>query len=127
MSPSAVVEQQAKLGVSAEESKAQRLKRQQARFRDRGGVFVPSTSNPLVDILLARTVSGDSPSKPRPKNVAGRRSSTSRPRQSSPTRKARADAATEESQAVAGSSKSKPASRKRKAKVVEAESKIFYA
>ncbi|KAF8438433.1 hypothetical protein L210DRAFT_980508 [Boletus edulis BED1] len=121
MSPSAVVEQQAKLGVSAEESKAQRLKRQQARFRDRGGVFVPSTSNPLVDILLARTVSGDSPSKPRPKDIAGRRSSTSRPRQSSPTRKARADAATEKSQAVAGSSKSKPASRKRKAKVVEAE------
>ncbi|KAF8549009.1 hypothetical protein OG21DRAFT_1488894 [Imleria badia] len=30
-----VVEQQAKLGVSAEESKAERLKRQQARFRDR--------------------------------------------------------------------------------------------
>ena len=30
-------EQQAKLGVSAEESKAHRLKRQQARFRDRGG------------------------------------------------------------------------------------------
>lgn len=42
MLPPAVVEQQAKLGVSAEESKAQRAKRQQARFRDRGGfVAVP--------------------------------------------------------------------------------------
>ena len=33
----AVVEQQAQLGVSAEESKVERIKRQQARFRDRGG------------------------------------------------------------------------------------------
>jgi len=42
MLPPAVVEQQAKLGVSAEESKAERVKRQQARFRDRGGsVSVP--------------------------------------------------------------------------------------
>ncbi|KAF9239457.1 hypothetical protein BU15DRAFT_61965 [Melanogaster broomeanus] len=50
-------------GVNVEESKAQRIQRQQARFRDRGGAFVPSTSNPLVDILLARTVTGESPSK----------------------------------------------------------------
>ncbi|KAG1732685.1 uncharacterized protein EDB91DRAFT_1302096 [Suillus paluster] len=51
------------LPVSVEESKAQRLQRQQARFRDRGGAFVPSEKNTLKDILLARTVSGESPSK----------------------------------------------------------------
>ncbi|KAG6331703.1 hypothetical protein ID866_7383 [Astraeus odoratus] len=49
--------------VNIEESKAQRVQRQQARFRDRGGTFVPSGKNPLVDILLSRTVSGESPSK----------------------------------------------------------------
>ncbi|KAG1733714.1 hypothetical protein EDB19DRAFT_1911431 [Suillus lakei] len=48
---------------TVEESKAQRLQRQQARFRDRGGAFVPSEGNALKDILLARTVSGESPSK----------------------------------------------------------------
>ncbi|KAG2131655.1 hypothetical protein DEU56DRAFT_453713 [Suillus clintonianus] len=51
------------LPVTVEESKAQRLQRQQARFRDRGGAFIPSENNPLKDILLARTVSGESPSK----------------------------------------------------------------
>ncbi|KAI6019496.1 hypothetical protein PISMIDRAFT_19067 [Pisolithus microcarpus 441] len=49
--------------VAVEESKAQRIQRQQARFRDRGGTFVPSDKNPLADILLARTVTGESPSK----------------------------------------------------------------
>ncbi|KAI9573481.1 hypothetical protein HD554DRAFT_878316 [Boletus coccyginus] len=105
MLPPAVAEQQAKLGVSAEESKAQRIKRQQARFRDRGGAFVPSTSNPLVDILLARTVSGESPSKAR---------------QASPTRKAGVECVIEQRQPVAGSSKSKrPAPRKSRVKAVE--------
>ncbi|KAG8215159.1 hypothetical protein J3R82DRAFT_8658 [Butyriboletus roseoflavus] len=122
MLPTAIAEQQAKLGVSAGDSKAQRLKRLQARFRDRGGAFVPSNLNPLVDILLARAVSGESPSKARPKNVAGRRLSSSKVRQASPTHKTGATTITEESQAVAGSSKSKPpASRKRKAKAVEPE------
>ncbi|OAX37720.1 hypothetical protein K503DRAFT_771212 [Rhizopogon vinicolor AM-OR11-026] len=51
------------LPVTAEESKAQRIQRQQARFRDRGGAFIPSEKNPLVDILLSRTISGESPSK----------------------------------------------------------------
>ncbi|OJA20550.1 hypothetical protein AZE42_07070 [Rhizopogon vesiculosus] len=70
------------LPVTVEESKAQRIQRQQARFRDRGGsgslltytvieltpvdpysAFVPSEKNPLVDILLSRTISGESPSK----------------------------------------------------------------
>ncbi|KAI6009959.1 hypothetical protein EDC04DRAFT_3146112 [Pisolithus marmoratus] len=49
--------------VAVEESKAQRIQRQQARFRDRGGTFVPSGKNPLADILLARAVTGESPSK----------------------------------------------------------------
>ncbi|KIK17574.1 hypothetical protein PISMIDRAFT_15003 [Pisolithus microcarpus 441] len=49
--------------VAVEESKAQRIQRQQARFRDRGGTFIPSDKNPLADILLARTVTGESPSK----------------------------------------------------------------
>ncbi|KAH7882039.1 hypothetical protein F5I97DRAFT_396435 [Phlebopus sp. FC_14] len=79
------------LGTTAQESKAQRIQRQQARFRDRGGqsvagpqviqtcviiyshnqsrrVFIPATTNPLVDILLARTVSGESPSKKKKKS-----------------------------------------------------------
>jgi len=70
------------LPVSVEQSKAQRIQRQQARFRDRGGsgspsplhlqwnspgefysAFVPSEKNPLMDILLSRTISGESPSK----------------------------------------------------------------
>lgn len=120
MLPPAVVAQQAKLGVSAEESKAERLKRLQARFRDRGGsvfaacirravidifdrVFVPSTSNPLVDILLARNVSGESPSKARPKDVVAKRLSLSKANQASPARKTGAATVAKESQAVAGS------------------------
>ncbi|KAI6148081.1 hypothetical protein BKA82DRAFT_4147947 [Pisolithus tinctorius] len=51
------------LNIPVEESKAQRIQRQQARFRDRGGTFVPSGKNPLADILLARAVTGESPSK----------------------------------------------------------------
>ncbi|EGO02916.1 hypothetical protein SERLA73DRAFT_70406 [Serpula lacrymans var. lacrymans S7.3] len=53
------------LAVPVEESKAQRLQRQQARFRDRGGIFVPAAKNTLIDILLSRTVSGESPPKSR--------------------------------------------------------------
>ncbi|KAI6113583.1 hypothetical protein EDD16DRAFT_1600362 [Pisolithus croceorrhizus] len=49
--------------VAVEESKAQRIQRQQARFRDRGGTFVPSDKNPLADLLLARAITGESPSK----------------------------------------------------------------
>lgn len=55
MFPPAVVEQQTKLGVSAEDSKAQRLKRQQARFRDRGG---------SVSVLVVR-YAVDSPKRQR--------------------------------------------------------------
>ncbi|KAG6808991.1 hypothetical protein H0H92_002081 [Tricholoma furcatifolium] len=41
---------------SVEESRAQRLQRSQARFRDRGGIFVPTNRNTLADILLGRKV-----------------------------------------------------------------------
>ncbi|KAF8999766.1 hypothetical protein BDQ17DRAFT_1410526 [Cyathus striatus] len=40
--------------IAIEESRAQRLQRQQARFRDRGGIFVPTNRNTLADILLGR-------------------------------------------------------------------------
>ncbi|KAH8084906.1 hypothetical protein BXZ70DRAFT_566207 [Cristinia sonorae] len=40
-----------------------RLQKQQSRYRDRGGVFVPAETNPLLDILLARGPNGESPVK----------------------------------------------------------------
>ncbi|KII90122.1 hypothetical protein PLICRDRAFT_29231 [Plicaturopsis crispa FD-325 SS-3] len=49
--------------LNVEESRAKRLERQQSRFRDRGGIFVPSGKNTLVDVLLARTATGLSPDK----------------------------------------------------------------
>ncbi|KAG2117186.1 uncharacterized protein F5147DRAFT_811524 [Suillus discolor] len=67
------------LPVTVEESKAQRLQRQQARFRDRGGAFVPSEKNVLKDILLARTVSGESPSKVATKSPYRHRSRSTSP------------------------------------------------
>ncbi|KAA1474185.1 hypothetical protein DENSPDRAFT_840754 [Dentipellis sp. KUC8613] len=48
-----------------EASKAARLQRHQARYRDRGGIFKPAESNALLDILLSRDVTGKSPPKPR--------------------------------------------------------------
>lgn len=67
------------LPVTAEESKAQRLQRQQARFRDRGGAFVPSEKNALKDILLARAISGESPSKVATKSPYRHRSRSASP------------------------------------------------
>lgn len=43
-----------KLTVGVEESRAQRHQRQLSRFRDRGGIFVPTTRNTLADILMKR-------------------------------------------------------------------------
>ncbi|KIM41729.1 hypothetical protein M413DRAFT_444974 [Hebeloma cylindrosporum] len=40
--------------LNVEESRAQRQQRSQARFRDRGGIFVPSNRNLLADILLGK-------------------------------------------------------------------------
>ncbi|KAI0326285.1 hypothetical protein GY45DRAFT_1437746 [Cubamyces sp. BRFM 1775] len=51
------------LGETVEASREKRLERQQARFRDRGGIFKPSGHNALLDILLARGVNGESPSR----------------------------------------------------------------
>ncbi|EAU87664.2 hypothetical protein CC1G_09125 [Coprinopsis cinerea okayama7 len=48
---------------NVEESRQQRLQRQQSRFRDRGGIFVPTSRNTLADILLGRRDA--SPKKPR--------------------------------------------------------------
>ncbi|KAI9060127.1 hypothetical protein FKP32DRAFT_1595518 [Trametes sanguinea] len=51
------------LGETVEASREKRLERQQARFRDRGGIFKPSEHNPLLDLLLSRGVNGESPSR----------------------------------------------------------------
>ncbi|CDO76759.1 hypothetical protein BN946_scf185028.g10 [Trametes cinnabarina] len=73
------------LGETVEASREKRLERQQARFRDRGGwvprllappsgtahraatasprIFKPAEHNPLLDLLLARGVNGESPSR----------------------------------------------------------------
>ncbi|ETW79767.1 hypothetical protein HETIRDRAFT_428192 [Heterobasidion irregulare TC 32-1] len=63
---------------SIEESKAERQQRHQARFRDRGGIFVPSTTNDLVGILLSRKFNAESPRKVRssPRKSKGRASTT---------------------------------------------------
>lgn len=73
--------------LPVEESRAKRLQRQQARFRDRGGfvlpvvdcewcyrltlfdsIFVPSSRNTLIDILLGRKV--PSPQKRRSRSLS---------------------------------------------------------
>ncbi|KAI0830205.1 hypothetical protein BC628DRAFT_986319 [Trametes gibbosa] len=51
------------LGDTVEASREKRIERQQARFRDRGGIFKPSERNALLDILLSRGVNGESPSR----------------------------------------------------------------
>ncbi|KAF9264502.1 hypothetical protein L218DRAFT_224626 [Marasmius fiardii PR-910] len=66
--------QQYQHGFSVEESRDKRLQRQQARFRDRGGIYVPKPRGTLLDILLK---GGPSPTKD------GRRS-RSRSRSQSP-------------------------------------------
>ncbi|KAI0632912.1 hypothetical protein C8Q77DRAFT_855118 [Trametes polyzona] len=70
------------LGATVEASREKRIERQQARFRDRGGIFRPAEHNPLLDILLARGVNGESPSRAN----SPRRS---RSRSASPNRKHR--------------------------------------
>ena len=74
--------QPASLAGTTQDSKVKRQERLKSRFRDRGGcvfiswrvlgspfndcsIFVPLESNPLVDILLARGINGDSPAKRR--------------------------------------------------------------
>ncbi|KAI0092293.1 hypothetical protein BDY19DRAFT_591236 [Irpex rosettiformis] len=63
------------LGQSVEESRVKRLEKQNARYRDRGGIFVPAETNPLLDVLLARGVNGESPSKKRARARLARKSS----------------------------------------------------
>ncbi|KAJ7630026.1 hypothetical protein DFH06DRAFT_1224687 [Mycena polygramma] len=61
-----------------QESRTKRLVRQQARFRDRGGIFVPRTHNNLLDILLG---------KKKPSPLKGRSRSRSRSISVSPTKR----------------------------------------
>ena len=55
--------------LSIEESREKRLARVKSKQRDRGGIFKPAESNPLIDILLARDISGRSPSKVKRKSL----------------------------------------------------------
>ncbi|KAK7688528.1 hypothetical protein QCA50_008066 [Cerrena zonata] len=74
--------------VDVEESRVKRLEKQQSRYRDRGGIFVPAETNPLLETLLARGPNGESPSKPSQKRRA--RSQTRSPvRQSVPASESR--------------------------------------
>ncbi|KAJ8455095.1 hypothetical protein ONZ51_g12643 [Trametes cubensis] len=67
------------LGETVEASREKRLERQQARFRDRGGIFKPSGHNALLDILLARGINGESPSRANsPRRSQSRSASPSR-------------------------------------------------
>ncbi|KAJ3548013.1 hypothetical protein NM688_g5347 [Phlebia brevispora] len=67
------------LGESVEESRAKRVEKQQSRYRDRGGIFVPADSNPLLDILLARGVNGESPTKSLARSTRRNGTNTSSP------------------------------------------------
>ncbi|EDR09391.1 uncharacterized protein LACBIDRAFT_318927 [Laccaria bicolor S238N-H82] len=56
--------------LDVEESRAKRLQRQQARFRARGGIFVPSNRNLLADILLGRAAPRQSPRRSRSRSLS---------------------------------------------------------
>ncbi|KAH9040918.1 hypothetical protein EDB83DRAFT_2410760 [Lactarius deliciosus] len=60
---------------TVQDSKAKRQERLKSRFRDRGGIFVPAEGNDLAQLLLARGVNGESPTKRRSprKSTAARR------------------------------------------------------
>ena len=115
---------------SIETSRAKRIERQQARFRDRGGyvassmhivaftlnlatsIFKPSEHNPLLDLLLSRGVNGESPSR-------GNSQRRSRSRSASPSRKPSGghEVTTDPRPPTASSSsKAKPAKRKKPTK-----------
>lgn len=63
------------LAGTVQDSKAKRQERLKSRFRDRGGIFVPAEGNDLAQLLLARGVNGESPTKRRSprKSTAARR------------------------------------------------------
>lgn len=64
--------------IDVEASRAKRIERVKAKYRDRGGIFKPKENNDLINILLAKDVSGLSPSK-----RAKRKSSAAASRKSS--------------------------------------------
>ena len=49
--------------LDIEASREKRINRVKAKQRDRGGIFKPAETNPLIDILLARDITGLSLSK----------------------------------------------------------------
>ncbi|TFK48258.1 hypothetical protein OE88DRAFT_1737949 [Heliocybe sulcata] len=71
------------LAATVEESREKRIQKQQSRYRDRGGIFVPQTENPLIDILLTGKFLG-SPKKKSAKEqgskTPSRRKSTAVPK-----------------------------------------------
>ncbi|KAI0298463.1 hypothetical protein B0F90DRAFT_1861456 [Multifurca ochricompacta] len=69
-----------KLAETVQDSKAKRQERLKSRFRDRGGIFVPAEGNDLLNILLARGVNGESPSKKRAAAAAPRQSAAVTPK-----------------------------------------------
>lgn len=66
--------------IDVEASRAKRIERVKAKYRDRGGIFKPKENNDLINILLAKDVSGLSPSKraKRKSNAAASRKSSGR-------------------------------------------------
>ncbi|EPQ55868.1 hypothetical protein GLOTRDRAFT_138623 [Gloeophyllum trabeum ATCC 11539] len=61
------------LAPTVEESREKRLQKQQSRYRDRGGIFVPMTENPLIDILLSRKFLASPKKKSQKEQGASRR------------------------------------------------------
>lgn len=74
--PKATTTLQEKERIDVEASRQKRLERAKAKYRDRGGIYKPKETNPLIDILLSKDVSGLSPSK----RAAQRRRSSTAPR-----------------------------------------------
>ena len=72
--------------LSIEDSREKRLARVKSKQRDRGGIFKPAETNPLIDILMSRDISGRSPSKAKRKSLGsnlkkeGRSADTKPPR-----------------------------------------------
>ncbi|KAJ7452109.1 hypothetical protein B0H11DRAFT_301183 [Mycena galericulata] len=66
--------------LQVQESRTERLKRQQARFRDRGGIFVPRAHNNLLDILLGKKK--PSPLKRRSRSRSASASPSKKPQKS---------------------------------------------
>lgn len=89
MAKSATVAQE-KERIDIETSRQKRIERVKAKHRDRGGIYKPKETNPLIDILLSKDVTGLSPSK----KAAQRRRSSAAPRASTRRKSMATDTAT---------------------------------